>query len=114
METSTPTDHVCSALKRIDQCVRALDGLESTTECITERAITALEECTKALRDVTGCLVKALDATDHEHVTAGDRTPDDLGNVIHAFSKSQGRGPEANDLAKWLVDQMMGKKPTDA
>ena len=113
METSTPTDHVCSALKRIDQCVRALGGLE-TTECIATRAIAALEECTKALRDVTDCLVLALDATDHQHVTEEDRTPDDLGNVIYAFSKSQGRGPEANDLAKWLVDQMMGKKPTDA
>jgi len=88
--------------------------MENDGTSLAQRAINSLEECTMTLRDVTQYLCDALKAMEKQHVTAAQRTPDDLGNVIYNFSKSQGRSPATDELAQWLINQMMGKKPTDA
>jgi hypothetical protein len=113
MNNST-TDHISHALDRIGRCAKALERMENDGTSLAQRAINSLEECTMALRDVTQHLCDALKVIEKHHSDAGWGTADNLGDVIYNFSKSQARSPATDELAQWLVNQMMGKKPTDA
>ena len=113
MQPSTTVQHIHSAIKRIQQCgenINKLDRFESAND----QAHAAIELLSSAMSDVLSHLIRSIESIEAQHLAAANRTPADLGDVIAAFSRQQGRSPQTDELARWIVHHMIGKKPSDA